>query len=209
MTIEESQKAIEDAIASSEIDTDCIEVSYTEADKKLTKFVEENIAIMQTHLLSAKSLDLQSINNAYINYMSVSLSLNSLYQKVKLNAAKAKENLDFFDDQAMNETKQELNREDNRKNWYSATELKAAAHTKYKARYAQLHAKADLAESRRSFVERLCKAWESWQFGLGQLSRNLVAEANANGLDMQAQKILPVDPDDKRVEDLVAAAMNS
>lgn len=189
--------------------TDIITASYREADKKLIDFVSKNIELMQSHLLSSKLVDLQSINNAYIDYMPVSIALNRLYQKVRLDAAKAKEALDLFDDQAMDATKKKLNREDNKKTWYSAAELKAAAHTEYKSSYARLHAKYDLAEGRRSFIERLCKAWDSWQFGLGQLSRNLIAEANANGLDMKAQRVMPTDPDEARYESLVDQAMSN
>ena len=208
MTLAESQKSEELQLEiNSPENVDAIEFAYSEADKKLTKFVEQNITLMQEHLLSSRLPDIQSINKAYIDYMPVSLSLNRLYQKVRLNAMKAKEELDFFDDQAMDEVKREFNRDDNKKTWYSASELKAAAHTKYKTKYAQLHAKADLAEGRRSFVERLCKAWESWQFGLGQISRNLIAEANANGLDMKAQTLMPTDPDDARMESLAEQAM--
>lgn len=208
MTLAESQQSEELQLdVNSPENVDAIEFAYSEADKKLTKFVEQNITLMQEHLLSSRLPDIQSINKAYIDYMPVSLSLNRLYQKVRLNAMKAKEELDFFDDQAMDEVKREFNRDDNKKTWYSASELKAAAHTKYKTKYAQLHAKADLAEGRRSFVERLCKAWESWQFGLGQISRNLIAEANANGLDMKAQTLMPSDPDDARMESLAEQAM--
>lgn len=209
LTIGEIEKAEELKIdtSNSAPDTELLNVAYEDADKKLVEFVTKNIDLMKDHLLSAKIPDLQQTNQAYLDYLPVSISLNRLYQKVKLDASRAKEELEFFDDQAMDITKKELNREDNRKTWYSASELKAAAHTRFKAKYAQLHAKADLAEGRRSFIERLCKAWESWQFGLGQISRNLIAEANANGLDMKAQSLMPADPDDSRMERLLSQAM--
>lgn len=203
MTIGEIDKEEEIQIESA----DLVQDAYEEADRKLVDFVNKNIELMKEHLLSSKFPDIQQVNQAYIDYMPVSISLNRLYQKVKLDASRAKEELEFFDDQAMDETKKELNREDNKKTWYSATELKAAAHTKYKAKYAQLHAKADLAEGRKSFIERLCRAWESWQFGLGQISRNLIAEATANGLDMKGQNLMPTDPDDGNFERLVDQAM--
>lgn len=186
---------------------DVIGAAYGEANKKLVEFVSKNIELMQSHLLKDSIPDIQSINKAYIDYLPISFSLNNLYQKVKFDASKAQHEYELFDDQAMYATKTELNRDDNKKTWYSATELKNAAHTKYKSMYAKLNAKVDLAEGRRSFVERLCKAWDSWQFGLGQISRNLIAEANANGLDMKAQQVMPVDPDDMRMERLVDQAM--
>lgn len=208
MTIDEAEKSEElsgvDQVKENE---DVIGTAYGEAEKKLVDFVSKNITLMQNNLLTSEFPDLQSINKAYINYLPISFSLNSLYQRVRFDASKAQKDLELFDDQAMHATKIELNREDNKKTWFSATELKNAAHTKYKARYAQLNAKVDLAEGRRSFVERLCKSWDAWQFGLGQLSRNLIAEAQANGLDMKAQQVMSTDPDDQRIEDLVDSAI--
>lgn len=204
----EAQDSEELAVVADIDNVDVVDVAYSEADRKLTEFVSKNIMLMQEHLLQQEIPDLQHINKAYIDSLPTAISLNRLYQKVLLNKAKADEKLALFDDQAMDATKKELNRDDNKRTWYSATELKAAAHTKYKAKYAQLHAQCDLAEGRRNFVERLCKAWDSWQFSLGQLSRNLIAEANANGLDLKGQSVMPADPDDRQMEVLVDQAMN-
>lgn len=188
---------------------DAIGVAYGEASRKLLVFVNNNIELMRNHLLSERLLDLQKVNRAYLDYLPVTLALNNLYQKVFLNARKAAAELDAFDDEAMYNTKNELSKEaENSKGCkYSATELKSAAHVKYKTRYAQLHAKADLAEARRAFIERLCKSWDTWQFGLGQISRNLIAEANANGLDIKGQGFAPPDPDDSNMERIVDQAM--
>lgn len=209
MTISEADKAESlDTIDTTQVinDENVIGTAYGEAEKKLIEFVSKNIMMMKNNLLTSEFPDLQSINKAYIDYLPISFSLNNLYQRVRFDAMKAQKELELFDDQAMHATKIELNREDNKKTWFSATELKNAAHTKYKASYAKLNAKVDLAEGRRSFVERLCKAWDAWQFSLGQLSRNLIAEAQANGLDMKAQQNMPIDPDDKRIEELVEQA---
>ena len=184
-----------------------IGAAYGAANEKLVTFIEKNVMLLKENLLKSSFPDLQAINRAYINYMPLLLSLTSLYQRVKFDADKAQKELDLFDDQAMDSVKKELNRDDNRKTWYSSSELKAAAHTKYKAKYAALQAKVALAEGRCSFIERLCKAWDTWQFGLGQLSRNLIAEANANGLDIKAQGLMPADPDDNKMDMLVDQAL--
>ena len=184
-----------------------IGAAYGAANEKLVTFIEKNVMLLKENLLKSSFPDLQAINRAYINYMPLLLSLTSLYQRVKFDADKAQKELDLFADQAMDSVKKELNRDDNRKTWYSSSELKAAAHTKYKAKYAALQAKVALAEGRRSFIERLCKAWDTWQFGLGQLSRNLIAEANANGLDIKAQGLMPADPDDNKMDMLVDQAL--
>lgn len=183
-------------ITVSDISVDAIGEAYGEANKKLVAFVSRNIELMRAHLLSSKMPTLEDVNRAYFDCMPVALSLNDLYQKVRMDEKKAIAEYNSFDDQAMDAIKRELNREDNKKTWYSATELKAAAHTKYKNTYAALDAKVSLAEGRRSFVERLAKSWDSWQFSLGQISRNLIAEAHASGLDFKAQNYLPPDPDD-------------
>src|SRR5574344_2179358 len=194
MNLDEAEKAedIDSAFsANGQFDVEdsslTIGAAYGAANEKLVTFIEKNVMLLKENLLKSSFPDLQAIKRAYINYMLLLLSFTSLYQRVKFDADKAQKELDLFDDQAMDSVKKELNRDDNRKTWYSSSELKAAAHTKYKAKYAALQAKVALAEGRRSFIERLCKAWDTWQFGLGQLSRNLIAEANANGLDIKAQ----------------------
>lgn len=188
---------------------DAIGIAYGEANKKLIEFVTKNIDLMKSHLLNERLLDLSHVNKAYLDYLPVSMALANLYQKVFLNARKANQELEAFDDEAVDSTKRELTREaeQNKAFKFSATELKSAAHVKYKAKYAQLHAKADLAEARRSFIEKLCKIWDSWQYGLGQLSRNMIAEANANGLDIKGQNFAPPDPDDGNMDRMVDQAM--
>lgn len=211
MTLEEAEKSESfDTITDQNVNNaDVIGTAYGEAEKKLVEFVSKNIMMMKNNLLTSEFPDLQSINKAYIDYLPISFSLNNLYQRVRFDAMRAQKELELFDDQAMHATKIELNREDNKKTWFSATELKNAAHTKYKASYAKLNAKVDLAEGRRSFVERLCKSWDAWQFSLGQLSRNLIAEAQANGLDIKGQQNSPIDPDDRKIDMLVDQAMSS
>lgn len=188
-----------------DLSTDVIGEAYGEASKKLVNFVSKNLELMKDHLLRTKFPSFTEINQAYFDYLPVSFMLNDLYQKVRADERKAQEEYNLFDDQAMHAIKTELNREDNKKTWYSATELKNAAHTKYKHTYATLSAKVTLAEGRRSFVERLCKSWDTWQFGLGQISRNMIAEANANGLDLKAQSALPPDPDDYKTPEFLAS----
>lgn len=188
--------------------TQALDIAYDEAQKKLLVFVTENIKVMQAHLLKDRFSSFDELRKAYIDYVPTSLELNRLYQRVKMDAKRAADELEAFDDQAMDSTKRELNRDDNKKTWFSPTELRAAAHTKYKNKYAQLNARVALAEGRRSFVERLCKTWDSWNFSLNQLSANLRAEANANGLDMQSQNYMAADPDDHGSEGILAAALN-
>ena len=184
-----------------------VAAAFDDTNEKLTRFIDKNIAWMKSQLMKDHYDNLSSINRAYMGYLPASWELNKLYQRARADEKRAQAELEAFDDQAMDETKRELNRDDNKKTWFSPTELKAAAHTKYKAKYAQLHARVTHAEGRRSFMERLCKAWDSWQFSLGQISRNLIAEANANGLDMKAQGMLPADPDDHSIESIVNQAM--
>ncbi len=177
--------------------------AYEDANEKLVRFIDNNLTWMRSQLLKEHYSTLNQVTQAYMGYLPASWELNKLYQRARFDEKRAQDELEAFDDQAMDETKRELNRDDNKKVWFSSTELRAAAHTKYKAKYAQLKARVAHAEGRRSFLERLCKAWDSWQFSLGQISRNLIAEANANGLDLQAQKMLPPDPDDYSIESVI------
>lgn len=182
--------------------------AYNESEMKLIKFVQQNIELMKQKLLSQAMPTLPKVNQNLLSWAGESFALNILYQRAKYDADRVKKELDAFNDQALMDVKKEYNRDDNKKVWYSATELQAAAHTKYKAKYAKLNAKLAVAEGRYSFMKHLMDTWSSYQFALGTVSKNLQAEAYANGSNYKAQDFLPPDPEDKSVESLAAQAMS-
>lgn len=203
----EKEKEIElqeESMASGE---ELVRGAYTESEQKLIKFVQQNIELMKQKLLSVKMPTLTDVNTNLLQWAGESFSLNILYQRAKYDADRVKKELQAFEDQALMDVKREYNRDDNKKVWYSNTELQAAAHTKYKAKFAKLNAKLAVAEGRYSFMKHLLETWGSYQFALGNVSKNLQAEAYANGSNYKAQNYLPPDSDDNAVERLAQQAM--
>ncbi len=203
----EKEKEIElqeESIASGE---ELVRGAYSESEQKLIKFVQQNIELMKQKLLTVKMPTLTDVNTNLLQWAGESFSLNTLYQRAKYDADRVKKELQAFEDQALMDVKREYNRDDNKKVWYSSTELQAAAHTKYKAKFAKLNAKLAVAEGRYSFMKHLLETWGSYQFALGTVSKNLQAEAYANGSNYKAQNYLPPDSDDNAVEKLAQQAM--
>jgi len=203
----EKEKEIElqeESIASGE---ELVRGAYSESEQKLIKFVQQNIELMKQKLLTVKMPTLTDVNTNLLQWAGESFSLNTLYQRAKYDADRVKKELQAFEDQALMDVKREYNRDDNKKVWYSSTELQAAAHTKYKAKFAKLNAKLAVAEGRYSFMKHLLDTWGSYQFALGTVSKNLQAEAYANGSNYKAQNYLPPDSDDNAVEKLAQQAM--
>lgn len=204
---EEKEKEIElqeESMASGE---ELVKGAYSESEQKLIKFVQQNIELMKQKLLTVKMPTLTDVNTNLLQWAGESFSLNTLYQRAKYDADRVKKELQAFEDQALMDVKREYNRDDNKKVWYSSTELQAAAHTKYKAKFAKLNAKLAVAEGRYSFMKHLMDTWGSYQFALGTVSKNLQAEAYANGSNYKAQNYLPPDSDDNAVEKLAQQAM--
>lgn len=167
-------------------------LSYEESSEKLNEFVAKNIEVMRSYLISNSNPSISQLNKALVDYMPVLYSLQTLYNKVKFNKLKADEELDIFEAEAYMNVRNEYNNKDTDKKLFLSTkEIEAAYKVKYKNKLTSLRAKVDLTESRRSFVERLLKAWENYQFILSNLSKNLVAELSANHLDIQGQRLTP------------------
>lgn len=167
-------------------------LSYEDSSEKLNEFVAKNIEVMRSYLISNSNPSISQLNKALVDYMPVLYSLQTLYNKVKFNKLKVDEELDIFEAEAYMNVRNEYNNKDiDKKLFLSTKEIEAAYKVKYKNKLTSLRAKVDLAESRRSFVERLLKAWENYQFILSNLSKNLVAELSANHLDIQGQRLTP------------------
>ena len=206
---EESEKEKEIELKEEEMMSgeELVKGAYSDSEQKLIKFVQQNIELMKQKLLTVKMPTLTDVNTNLLQWAGESFSLNILYQRAKYDADRVKKELQAFEDQALMDVKREYNRDDNKKVWYSNTELQAAAHTKYKAKFAKLNAKLAVAEGRYSFMKHLLDTWGSYQFALGTVSKNLQAEAYANGSNYKAQNYLPPDADDASVERLAQQAM--
>lgn len=182
MNIEESSKIPEEENLDVTANTEG--AAFDEAEQKLLVFVKTNLDKMKNNLISQQDYPtLDRINKALIEYEQIQFSLNYLYNRVKFDVERAQYEYDSFFAQAYMNVKEEYNRKDNKKEWYSVKEIEYTVQNKFKNKLSQLRAKIAAAESRRSFCERQCRGWEAYQFVLTQLSKNLIADANASKVD--------------------------
>ena len=185
--------------AENDLDTELVQSegnAFDEANEKLITFVSTNIEKWKTRVHTVEYTSMDSINQALIEHPSVAFSLNVLYQRVRFDAERAAHEYASFDAQAYMEMKEKYNNDKNKKEWYSVKELEYQARNTYKSTYSKLAAKKAAAEGRKSFVQRMLDQWASYQFVLQQISKNLIAEAQASGLDYKNMSRMPAMPED-------------
>lgn len=170
--------------------------AFDAANEKLITFVTKNIEKWKMHLHTVEYSNMDSINKALIDHPNVAFSLNVLYQRVRFDAERAQHEYDNFNAQAYMQMKEKYNNDKNKKEWYSVKELEYQARNTYKSTYDKLAAKRAAAEGRKSFVQRVLDQWASYQFVLQQISKNLIAEAQASGLDFKNMSRMPATPED-------------
>ena len=193
MNIEESEK-VENSNAI-ENETFSTEDYFDEANQKLIEFVTKNLEKWKCHLLQEYN-NFDKINQALIEHPSIAFSLNVLYQRTRFDVEKAQQAYDNFLAQSYMQMKEEFNRSDNKKEWYSVKELEYQARNRYRNTYDKLKARLAMAEGRKSFVQRALDEWCSYQFVLQQIAKNLISEAEASKLDYRNLSRMPSTPED-------------
>ena len=174
---------IEDA----SIENDVTEDPFEMADDELTHFVDANIKTMQAALSNYTVPSDTELRKLCVKYIPVRLALQKLYSKVKYISLQATAEFKNFEAEAYMATRDKYNNANkDKKLFLSKQEIESAARVLYKDQYAKFEANMALAESKRSFVERLTETWASYQFILGNLVKMYTAEAGATHLDAYA-----------------------
>lgn len=156
-------------------------------DKKgneLVAFVEREIFKMNNKLLfnGERAPSIYELDYALATYQSTLFALIALYEQAKYDAEIAKAKYEEFYNTKYMEVRNKYNNIDVKNSqWLSAKEVEATTYSVYKKELAELKADWIAKDCERSTTERLCRGWESYQFVLGQLSRNSIAEINSSG----------------------------
>jgi hypothetical protein len=155
---------------------------YDEAEKKLVKFVEEQVELMNSHLLfSDREPTFFELNKSLAMFETVALGLTSLYASVRAAKDFAQEKYeDVYAEKFVTEKTSRTTL--NPKDYSSAREVELFVRRKYMNELAPLRAAIIEAETKRSFVERLCENWKNYQFILSTMSKNAQAEASASSV---------------------------
>ena len=161
-----------------------IESSMSDAQVKLIKFVETQIAKMNEHLLfNGQQPNISQLNQALSEYEGILFGLTSLYEMVRWDAVEAN---DIYDDWIARKSimiRDQVNPANvAASKWYSAKEIEWLVISRFGDERAKLLANKRLAEHEKSTVERLVEGWKSYGFILNQLSANARAELQGSGL---------------------------
>ena len=161
-----------------------IKSSMSDAQVKLIKFVETQIAKMNEHLLfNGQQPNISQLNQALSEYEGILFGLTSLYEMVRWDAVEAN---DIYDDWIARKSimiRDQVNPANvAASKWYSAKEIEWLVISRFGDERAKLLANKRLAEHEKSTVERLVEGWKSYGFILNQLSANARAELQGSGL---------------------------
>lgn len=164
-------------------DTEIEKIAEKKGDDLLA-FVEREIYKMNNKLLfnGERAPSIYELDYALATYQQTLFALTALYEQAKYDAEIAKAKYEEFYNTKYMEVRNKYNNIDVKNSqWLSAKEVEATTYSVYKKELAALKADWIEKDCERSTSERLCRGWESYQFVLGQLSRNSIAEINSSG----------------------------
>lgn len=151
-----------------------------EAEQRLLAFVEEQLDRMQK-AASLNGIDGQpgfyELNQALMDYQKVYLGLVSLNTLAKTELSKAQEAFDDWFANKYIEIRNEINpRNLSANKWYSTKEIEMEVRVRHPQEFKRLHDEVTYADHRVNMIRRLLEGWNSQQFVLSRLSRNVEAE---------------------------------
>lgn len=148
-------------------------------------FVQEQIANLKKYnrLGSDKELSFDDLNKALCGYQNVNLTLISLYNVAKVELTKEKEKFDdWFAEKFISVRSRENRKELSAQKWASQKEIEMMVRREYSFEYKGWKDSLNVLEHKVAFLRRLLESWNSQQYILSTLSRNLQSEVNALSL---------------------------
>lgn len=179
----QGEQNIEELLTS--VDPLALEQAYANFDGikgSIEKFVDINIAKMKEYTLHDTTPDKATLTKAFMDWFPINQTLEKLYNRCRNDVATAKRKLDLFEDQAYVAT---LNANGgmstDKKNALSDKKVEALYRYKYRNHLSVLYSELDAADSRRSFIERELKSWDTYNYILGHLRQMYTSETRAFG----------------------------
>jgi len=158
----------------------------TGAEQRLIEFVENQIAKMREYskLGNGKEPTFYEVNEALMSYQDTLLALLAMHNTSKIEHMRAKETFEDWYAQKYILIREEMNpRSLSAQKWYSQKEIEMMVRQQYNDEYKRLSWNLTLTEQQLSFLRRLLEGWNTHQYILTQLSRNLIAEVNGMGVE--------------------------
>lgn len=188
-TIAESENTIKEEenieVLLKSVDPIALEEAYKNFDSiqsKIEQFVDFNIAKMKEYTIKEVSPDKVTLTKAFIDWMPIHQTLEKMYSRCRSDLKAAERKLQLFEDQAYVATcNANGGFSTDKKNALSDKKVEALYRYKYRDHLSVLYSEVDLADSRRSFIERELKGWESYNYILGHLRAMYTSETKAFG----------------------------
>jgi len=156
------------------------------AEQRLIEFVESQIAKMRQYskLGNGGEANFYEVNEALMGYQNTLLALLAMHNTAKIEHMRAKEAYEDWFAQKYILIREEVNpRSLSAQKWYSQKEIEMMVRQQYNDEYKKLTWNVSLTEQQLSFLRRLLEGWNTHQYILTQLSRNLIAEVNGMGVE--------------------------
>lgn len=156
------------------------------AEQRLIEFVETQIAKMRQYskLGNGKEASFYEVNEALMSYQNTLLALLAMHNTAKIEHMRAKEAFEDWFAQKYILIREDVNpRSLSAQKWYSQKEIEMMVRQQYNDDYKRLSWNVTLTEQQLSFLRRLLEGWNTHQYILTQLSRNLIAEVNGMGVE--------------------------
>lgn len=156
------------------------------AEARLIEFVENQITKMRQYakLGNGQEATFYEVNEALMSYQNTLLALLAMHNTAKIEHMRAKEAFDDWFAQKYILIREEANpRSLSAQKWYSQKEIEMMVRQQYNNDYKRLSWNLTLTEQQLSFLRRLLEGWNTHQYILTQLSRNLIAEVNGMGVE--------------------------
>lgn len=150
----------------------------TEEEEKFFKFVNENIDKLTKYSQSkSDNLKLDELNRFLMSFEQVLLSLISMFTYTQFEYDKEKESFDDWFAEKFLIVRNRENRSDlAAQKWMSQKEIEMLVRKDFKEDYISRKTKLLTLERKVAFIHSIQKAWESQQFVLSTLSKNVQTE---------------------------------
>lgn len=156
------------------------------AEQRLIEFVENQIAKMRQYskLGNGQEASFYEVNEALMSYQNTLLALLAMHNTAKIEYMRAKEAFEDWFAKKYIHIREEVNpRSLSAQKWYSQKEIEMMVRQQYNDDYKRLSWNVNLTEQQLSFLRRLLEGWNTHQYILTQLSRNLISEVNGMGVE--------------------------
>lgn len=148
-------------------------------------YVQQQITRMEEYVQLGRQGEVTflELNSALCNYQHVYLTLISMYNLAKIDYEIAKEEWDSWYAEVFVSVRARENRQDiAAQKWLSQKELDMLVRHEYRAEFSLKHVDLLELERKMAFLSRLLEAWQSQQYILGTLSKNLQSEISSAGM---------------------------